>query len=174
VISAVLGCVTVATYYCGPAVSGITKDAYNSTVTGLPDAANGFNVWYKLGTHRLSYETAVKIPQSLLTITLVSNFGTFMLYMMSCLIAMVAFHEHHMHSFFKHKVIPMFGLLANLLCMAFYLVGPFFVSGMSVKEPYIALGVAAAWGIYGYIYFMSRSKKTGKAVLVAEPKVAAV
>jgi APA family basic amino acid/polyamine antiporter len=168
-ISAVLGCVTVATYYCGPAVSGITKDAYNSTVSGLPDSATGFNVWYKIGTHRLPYETAVKIPQSLLTITLVSNFGTFLLYMMSCWIAMVAFHEHHMHNFFKHKVIPMFGLLANLLCMVFYLVGPFFVSGMSVKEPYIALGVAAAWGIYGYIYFSTRSKKGGKPMLINEP-----
>jgi len=174
IISIVLGCLTVATYYCGPAVKFGTKDAYNSTVTGLPDAANGFNFWYKIGTHRLSYETACKIPQSLLTITLVSNFGTFMLYMMSCLVAIVAFHEHHMHNFFKHKVIPIFGLLANLLCMIFYLVGPFFVTGMSWQEPYIALLVAAAWGIYGGIYFMSRSKKTGKAVFVEQPAVAGV
>src|SRR5579864_8158694 len=166
VISAVIGCLTVATYYCGPAVKFGTKDAYNSTVTGLPQAANGFNIWYKLGTHRLSFETASKVPQSLLTITLVSNFGTFLLYMMSCLVAMVAFHEHHMHNFFKHKFVPMFGLLANLLCMVFYLVGPFFVSGMSWQEPYLALFVAFAWGLYGYIYFLSRSKKTGKSIMV--------
>ena len=169
VISAVIGCLTVATYYCGPAVKFGTKDAYNSTVTGLPQAASGFNVWYKLGTHRLSFETASKIPQSLLTITLVSNFGTFLLYMMSCLVAIVAFHEHHMHNFFKHKLIPMFGLLANLLCMVFYLVGPFFVTGMSWQEPYLALGIAALWGIYGAIYFVSRSKKIGKPVLIAKP-----
>ena len=80
------------------------------------------------------------IPQSFLAITLISNFGTFLLYMMSCFIAVVAFHEHHMHGFIKHKFIPIFGLLANLLCMVFYLVGPFFVSGMSWKEPYVALG----------------------------------
>jgi amino acid transporter len=172
IISAVLGCVTVATYYCGPAVKFGTKDAYNSTVSGLPNAANGFNFWYKIGTHKLSFETASKVPQSLLTITLVSNFGTFLLYMMSCLVAMVAFHEHHMHSFFKHKIIPAFGLLANLLCMVFYLIGPFFVSGMSPQEPYIALGVAAVWGIYGGIYFVSRSKKTGKTIYVEKPVVA--
>ena len=165
IISAVLGCLTVATYYCGPAVSGETKDAYNSVVQGLPH-----NFWYAIGTHKLSWETACKIPQSLLLITLVSNFGTFLLYMMSCWIAMVAFHEHHMHSFFKHKIIPLFGLLANLLCMIFYLVGPFFVPGMSVKEPYIALGVAAVWGIYGLIYFASNSRKTNRPmVLEAKP-----
>ena len=174
VISIVIGCLTVATYYCGPAVKFGTKDAYNSTVTGLPNAANGFNVWYKIGTHRLSFETASKIPQSLLTITLVSNFGTFLLYMMSCLVAIVAFHEHHMHNFFKHKVIPVFGLLANLLCMIFYLVGPFFVSGMSWQEPYLALGIAAIWGIYGAFYFVSRSKKIGKPVLISKPMAAMV
>ncbi len=169
VISAVLGCVTVATYYCGPAINGGTKAAYDATVSGLPA-----NMWYKIGTHKLSFETASKIPQSLLTITLVSNFGTFMLYMMSCWVALVAFHEHEMHNFFKHKVIPIFGLLANLLCMIFYLVGPFFVSGMSWHEPYIALGVAAAWGIYGAIYFSSRSKKIGKSAFIKEAPNAAV
>jgi hypothetical protein len=43
---------------------------------------------------------------------------------------------------------------------------------MSVKEPYIALCVAAVWGIYGWIFFMKRSKATGKAViLTAKPAV---
>ena len=53
--------------------------------------------------------------------------------------------------------------------MIFYLVGPFFVTGMSWKEPYVALGVAAVWGIYGAIYFIGRSKKSGKSVMVTSP-----
>ena len=40
----------------------------------------------------------------------------------------------------KHMVIPVFGLLANLACMLFYLVGPFVVAGMSWQEPFVALG----------------------------------
>jgi hypothetical protein len=52
--------------------------------------------------------------------------------------------------------------------MLFYLIGPFTVSGMSWKEPYIALGVAAAWGIYGIIYFKSRSAKLGKSAILTE------
>ena len=163
IISAVLGMVTVSTYLCGPAVG----DGYAATVASLPN-----NIWYSFGTHKLSHDTAAMIPQSLLTITLVSNFGTFLLYMMTCLVAIVAFREHQMFNGFKHFVIPVFGLLANLLCMAFYLVGPFFVSGMSAKEPYIALGIAGLWGIYGAYYFFNASKKAGKAILVAKPATA--
>ena len=72
--------------------------------------------------------------------------------MMTCIVAMLAFTEHHMFNGFKHVVIPMFGLVANLLCMAFYLVGPFFVPGMSAKEPFVALGICAAWGRSGLFY----------------------
>ena len=158
-ISAVIGILTVMFWFCGPAAQS------DATIAGLPQ-----NIWYKIGLFHNAL--ASKIPQSLLWVTLVSNFGTFLLYMMSCFIAIVAFHEHHMHGFIKHKVIPIFGLLANLLCMVFYLVGPFFVNGMSWKEPYVALVVAALWGIYGAIYFMGRSKKQGKTMMVTAPTVA--
>jgi hypothetical protein len=40
------------------------------------------------------------------------------------------------------------------------------VPGMSVKEPYIALGVVALWGIYGTIYFIRRSAKLGKPIML--------
>jgi hypothetical protein len=51
--------------------------------------------------------------------------------------------------------------------MLFYLVGPFMVSGMSWKEPYIALGVCALWGIYGAVYFLRSSKAKGREVLLS-------
>ena len=39
---------------------------------------------------------------------------------------------------------------------------------MSAKEPYIALGVAGVWGLYGWWYFARSSKAKGRAVLVAK------
>ena len=64
--------------------------------------------------------------------------------------------------------------MANLACMLFYLIGPFSVAGMSVKEPYIALGVAAVWGVYGLVYFLRSSKSQGKEIiLTSKPMVAA-
>lgn len=164
IISSVLGIFGVLFYFCGPPVS-IQSDA---TVGAWWHK----NIWYTFGLFKP--ETAAKIPNSLLIITLVSNFGTFLLYMMTCIVAIVAFREHHMFNGIKHMVIPVFGLLANLLCMSFYLIGPFTVNGMSKKEPFIALGVAAVWGIYGAWYFMSRSKKTGKSVIISSPSQTAV
>jgi basic amino acid/polyamine antiporter, APA family len=65
-----------------------------------------------------------------------------------------------------------FGLLANLACMAFYLVGPFMGYGTKL-EPLLALGVALVWAIYGGIYFTRASKKAGKTTLVGNQAPAA-
>ena len=151
IISAVIGIFSVAFYFCGGAAQ--TDDA----IKALPH-----NFWYSFGL--IPNALATKIPQSMLVVTLVSNFGTFLLYMLTNIVAIVAFVEHHTFNSFKHIVIPVFGLLANLACMLFYLIGPFSVAGMSWKEPYVALGVAAVWGIYGAFYFFGRSKKTGKPI----------
>ncbi|MGE5751114.1 MAG: APC family permease, partial [Nitrospirota bacterium] len=123
VISLILGIITVSVYLGGTTPAPLDKH----------------NVWYSFGI--FSAETYAKLPNTLVIMTLISNFGTFLLYMITCWIAMVAFREHHSFNGIKHLVIPVFGLLANLACMLFYLVGPFMVSGMSWKEPYIALGV---------------------------------
>jgi amino acid transporter len=152
IISLVIGIITVTVYLGG------------TTPTALDPKYH--NIWYSFGLFKP--ELYAKLPNTLVIVTLVSNFGTFLLYMMTCAIAIVAFREHHSFNGFKHMVVPVFGLLANLACMLFYLIGPFSVSGMSWKEPYIALGVAAVWGVYGLYYFNKRSAKTGKAVFLTE------
>lgn len=155
IISAIIGCVTVAIYLGGT----------------TPAALDKHNIWYSFGI--FSPETYASLPNTLVIVTLVSNFGTFLLYMLTCIIAIVAFREHNSFHGFKHVVIPVFGLLANLACMLFYLIGPFTVSGMSWKEPYIALGIAAVWGAYGLVYFRASSKKRGKEILLSQrPAVA--
>jgi amino acid transporter len=155
-ISTVIGIASIIFNFCGPAALA------DSVIATLPH-----NVWYSIGI--FSHDTAVKIPQSLLVTTLVSNFGTFLLYMMTCLVSMLAFSEHHTFSGFKHVAVPVFGLVANIVCMAFYLVGPFLVPGMSAKEPYIALGIVALWGVYGLVYFARSSKAQGRDVYVSSP-----
>jgi CDP-diglyceride synthetase len=95
--------------------------------------------------------------------------------MITCFAAMVAFKEHHTFNGFKHFFVPIFGLLANLACMLFYLIGPFTVNGMSVKEPYIALAICGVWGLYGAWYFVRSSKKAGKEIiLTSKPAPAAM
>jgi amino acid transporter len=127
-------------------------------------ALDKHNFWYSFGI--FSPHAYVTLPNTILIVTLISNFGTFLLYMTTCIVAIVAFREHHSFHGFKHVVVPVFGLLANFGCMLFYLVGPFSVAGMSVKEPYIALGVSLLWIIIGAIYLASTSKARGKAIIL--------
>jgi len=155
ILSAIIGIVTVTVYLGGTTPAALDKQ----------------NFWYSLGIFKP--ETYAKLPNTLVIITLISNFGTFMLYMMTCLIAMVAFKEHHSFNGFKHMFVPIFGLLANLGCMLFYLIGPFMVSGMSWKEPYIALLVAFVWGAYGVFYFRKRSAQIGKPMILTQKPVSA-
>jgi hypothetical protein len=97
--------------------------------------------------------------------TLASNFGTFLLYGLSCIICMVAYHNHPKFKMVRHLLIPVFGLCANLACMAFYLVGPFMGYGTKM-EPLLALGIATCWAIFGGIYFVRSSKKMKRTTLV--------
>ena len=157
-ISAVLGALAVSFVF---ADAGAPTDA---TIAALP---HGILSSFGYSTH----DKLAAMPNSLLTITLTSNFGTFILYALSCLLCIIAFNKRPDHSFVRHLLIPGFGLLANLVCMAFYVIGPFFNLGTKM-EPLAALGISAVWGLYGAVYFLRASKSKGKAVLLAEKATA--
>ena len=152
VISAVVGVIAVSLVF-GDA--GAPTDA---AISALPHGI--FSNW-----GYLSHDQLAALPNSLLTVTLTSNFGTFILYALSCFLCIVAYHKRPDYSFVRHLLIPGFGLLANLVCMAFYLISPVFGLG-TFKEPLLALGISAIWGIYGAIYFIRTSRQKGKAILL--------
>jgi amino acid transporter len=152
IISAVIGCV---------AVSFVFADA--SAPTDATIAALPHNIFSNAGY--ASHDFLAKVPNSLLTITLTSNFGTFILYALSCFLCIVAFSHRPDRNLLLHVLIPGFGLIANLICMAFYIIGPFFNLGTKM-EPLCALGISAVWGLYGAYYFVRSSKKKGKAILI--------
>jgi amino acid transporter len=152
IISAVVGCVAVVLAF---------GDAGAPADTAIQALPHGF--WSSLGYS--THDKMAALPNSLLTVTLASNFGTFLLYMLSCIICIVAYHGHPKFSIVRHLFIPVFGLLANLACMAFYIIGPFLGYGTK-KEPLLALGIALVWGLYGGIYFLRSSKAKGRTTLV--------
>jgi amino acid transporter len=158
-ISAVVGCITVVMFFGDGAAPA------DSAIQALP---HGF--WSSFGY--LTHDKMAALPNSFLTMTLASNFGTFLLYMLSCVTCLVCFHNHPQFTFVRHLLIPVFGLLANLACMIFYLVGPFMGYGTKM-EPLLALGIALVWAIYGGIYFVRASKATGRTTRVAERMTAA-
>jgi APA family basic amino acid/polyamine antiporter len=152
IISALVGCISVAMAF-GDA--GAPADA---AIQALP---HGF--WSSFGY--TTHDKMAALPNSLLTMTLASNFGTFLLYGLSCIICLVAYHNHPKFKLVRHLIIPVFGLIANLACMAFYLVGPFMGYGTKM-EPLLAMGIALVWAIYGSIYFLRASKSMGRTTLV--------
>jgi amino acid transporter len=152
IISAVIGIVAV-TLVFGDA--GAPTDA---TIAALPH-----NIFSNFGYS--THDKMAALPNSLLAITLTSNFGTFILYALSCLLCIIAYHNRPDHNFVRHTLIPGFGLVANLICMAFYVIGPFFNLGTKM-EPLCALGISFIWGLYGAVYFLRSSKAKGKAALL--------
>jgi APA family basic amino acid/polyamine antiporter len=155
-ISAVLGAYAALYFFAGSAAPD------DKTIATLPH-----NIWYAIGMS--SNAALASLPNGLQLVTLVSNFGTFMLYGLTNIVCMVAFREHDEFHGLKHMVVPIFGAVANFGCMAFYIIGP--IEGLgSVKEPLLAVTIAAIWGIYGAIYFVRSSRKRGKeTILMAKP-----
>jgi amino acid transporter len=157
-ISAVVGCIGVMMAF---------GDAGAPADTAIKALPQGF--WSSFGY--TTHDGMAAMPNSLLTVTLASNFGTFLLYALSCIICMVAYHKHPKFSALRHLFIPVFGLVANLACMSFYLIGPFLGYGTKM-EPLLALGIAAVWACYGGIYFIRSSKATGRTTLVVNRSTA--
>src|SRR6202789_3912898 len=151
-ISAVIGCI---------AVVMVFGDGGAPTASAIAAIPHGIFSSFGYTTH----DKMAALPNSLLTVTLASNFGTFLLYALSCTLCMVAYHQHPKLSFVRHLLIPGFGLIANFGCMCAYLVFPFIGIGTKM-EPLLALGIAAVWGIYGSFHFLKTGKASGKSALV--------
>jgi amino acid transporter len=151
-ISAIIACLAIIFAF------GDAGAPADSAIQAMP---HGF--WSSLGY--TTHDKMAALPNSLLTMTLASNFGTFLLYGLSCIICLVAYHGHPKFKVVRHLIVPLFGLIANLACMAFYLIGPFMGYGTK-KEPLLALGIAFVWFIYGGIYFLRVGKTAGRTTLI--------
>jgi APA family basic amino acid/polyamine antiporter len=153
VISAVIGVIALLMVF------GDSSAISDANIAALPHGLWS-SVWFAT-----THDHMAAFPNTLTMIVLASNFGTFMLYMLSCIICMVAYQGHPNFNALKHLLIPIFGVLANLICMLFYIIGPFMGYGTKM-EPFGALAIAAVWGVYGAVYFLRSSKATGRSTLV--------
>ena len=140
-------------------VFGDSSAIADSAIASLPHGLWS-SVWFAT-----THDHMAAFPNTLTMIVLASNFGTFLLYMLSCVICIVAYQGHPNFSAVKHLLIPVFGVLANLVCMAFYIIGPFMGYGTKM-EPFGALGIALVWAIYGGIYFTRASRAAGRTTFV--------
>jgi hypothetical protein len=98
-------------------------------------------------------------------ITLASNFGTFVLYALTCLWAIIAFASRPDFNWFKHLVIPALGLLANIVMLVTILGLGILGGGDSQTESLIALGFAALWAVASGAYVVVSNRRTGRSLV---------
>ena len=102
-------------------------------------------------------------------ITLASNFGTFVLYALTCIWTIVAFHGRKGRGIIKHYVVPALGLLANVAMLVsilyLYIIG----NADAKNEALICFALTGAWGIVSLIYIMINSARKQRAILISSP-----
>jgi amino acid transporter len=110
----------------------------------------------------------VKSVNTLTQITLASNTGTFLVYGLTCLIALVAFASRHDKALIKHRLVPGLGLLMNTseLCGVVYLAVK--AGGDSSKNAFIALGMVVVWIVVGAVWVAMNPRMRG-VKLLADP-----
>ena len=100
-------------------------------------------------------------------ITLASNFGTFVLYGLTCMWAMIAFAGRDGRGFVKHMAIPFLGFIVNIIMLAgiIYL----YISGNadSQAEAFICFAIAGGWAVISAVYVLMSSARKGKAIVGA-------
>src|SRR5205814_9140081 len=122
-------------------------------------------VWVLVAVSCLIAAIGVQSVVGLTGIALASNFGTFVLYALTCIWTIIAFAERDEHSIIKHRVIPFLGLLANLAMLGaiiyLYIIG----NDDARHEAYICFALAGGWALLRGLYVLISSSRQGKALL---------
>ena len=98
---------------------------------------------------------------NLTAITLLSNFGTFLLYGITCVVAMIALSKERRSVLTKY-VIPIAGLAANVVMLVAVIWLGVVGGGATQTAAFMALAIAAIFMAVGFAYFAlnSRSKES--------------
>ncbi len=122
-------------------------------------------IWVLVIVSSLIAAIGVRSVVGLTGITLASNFGTFVLYGLTCLWTIVAFAEHKQFNTIKHIVIPVLGLIANLAMLGailyLYIIG----NSDAKHEAYICFAIAGIWAIASAVYVLVSSRKAGRPII---------
>ncbi len=102
---------------------------------------------------------------NLTAVTLWSNIGTFILYGMTNLIALVAFFRHPQRNAFTHIVVPILGALANVAMLAAVLYLGILGGGDTKTAAMYSIVATAVWFVIGIFYLFVQSARTQKKII---------
>jgi basic amino acid/polyamine antiporter, APA family len=104
---------------------------------------------------------------NLTQITLASNTGTFLVYGMTNLIALVAFLGRPGANFLQHRLVPMLGFLANLLMLGAVVYLSLAAGGSTSTDTMIAIAMVGVWIVAGAAWFVLNTRRQGHPILVS-------
>jgi amino acid transporter len=102
---------------------------------------------------------------NLTAVTLWSNIGTFILYGMTNLIALVAFIKHPQRNAFTHILVPILGALANIAMLVAVLYLGIAGGGDTKTAAMYAIMATGVWFVIGIIYLFVQSAKTDRKII---------
>lgn len=129
-------------------------------------------VWVLVAVSCVIAAIGVQSVVGLTGITLASNFGTFVLYGLTCIWTIIAFAERREKHLVKHLVIPILGLLANLAMLGailyLYVIG----NADAQHEAYICFALAGGWAVVSAAYVAVASARKGRPLLAVPERAA--
>jgi amino acid transporter len=102
---------------------------------------------------------------NLTAVTLLSNIGTFMLYGMTNLIALIAFLRHPARNVLTHIIVPILGFLANIGMLLAVLYLGILGGGTTQTAAMGAIVVTGVWLLIGIIYVVYNSRAKGRKLI---------
>ena len=141
-----------------PNVMGLLHDKYATPFMG---------VWIMVIISALIGSIGVLGGVMTLTgITLASNLGTFILYALICGLTVVAFARGKDFNLFKHGILPVLGVITNIIMVfAIFIIG-IKSGGTSAQATYLSLAISGGWLVLAAIYIIVTNRKSGKTILL--------
>lgn len=139
-----------------PSILGVLHGQY---------ATPHWGIWILVVVSALFGAYGVLNVDNLTRITLASNFGTFLVYGLTNLIALIAFWGRPTANMLKHTIVPILGLAANLLMLAAVLYLGIHGGGASATDAKVALGIVVVWLVVGIVWLFANSASSRQPIL---------
>jgi amino acid transporter len=109
-------------------------------------------MWVLVAVSTVIAAVGVRSVVGLTGITLASNLGTFILYGLTCVWTVIAFKNREEFNLLKHGIVPVLGVVANVVMVIailyLYIIG----NADAVSEAKICFWIAGGWGVVSLLY----------------------
>ena len=103
-------------------------------------------------------------------VTLASNTGTFLVYGLTCIVAVIAFASRHDRHPIKHYLVPGLGAFMNIAELFGVIYLAFQAGGATQDDATKALAAVGAWILLGAFWFSVRSRRQGRKLIEPAPQ----